>query len=302
MKHCIDLIKLATLVLLIVSHANSYAENKLEFEFDPYYSNAGYYISLTDKPIPEIQTDDEIAIYDRLINSALTKPQFILVEASVNPLPMLGVFIKRNYQEKYDSAEIRGNINLVQALTEGFEEPYALSFFMGSVVQFIQPGEAVKSKNKGYTGYVLSIGSRHIVNNTLIYDKWYEAEWKIKGDQDFNNKTLSWSLRIGTKHHQNVNITDTIYFGIRRNHLDSASNEIAWFNNSDIDYKIELDKTDLTLVQQSLFINKKWPAPLLKKSAFELGIGFILGRDKYTGALQNQADDFRLIIRPSFAF
>jgi hypothetical protein len=302
MKRCIYPSELVLLFSLLVTPLNSYAENTLEFEFDPYYSNAGYYISLTDKPIPEIQTGDEIAIYDRLISSALSKPRFLLIEASVNPLPLLGVFIKRNYPEKYDSAEIRGNINLVQALTEGFEEPYALSFFLGSIVQFAHTGETVKSKNKGYSGYLLSVGSRHIVNNTLIDDEWVELEWKIKGDQDFNNKTLSWSVRVGGKIHQNRDISDVIYFGLRRNHLDSTSDEVSWFDNSDVEYKIALNKEDYSLVEQSLFINKKWPAPFMNKSAFELGIGFILERNKYSGALQSQADDFRLIIRPSFAF
>lgn len=280
----------------------THAENSFDYEFDPYYSNAGYFISLTDQPIPEVVADNEAKIYEQLIDSALTTPRFFLVEASVNPLPLLGVYIKRNHPDRYDSAEIRGNINLVQALTEGFEEPYALSFFLGSVVQFVQPGETVKSKNKGYSGYLLSIGSRHIVNNVLIDDNWYEVEWKIKGDQDFNNKTLSWSLRVGAKIHQNINIADTIIFGIRRNHLDSASDQIAWFDNSDIDYKISLNKDDYTVVQQSLFINKKWPVPVAAKTAFELGVGFIIEKNKYTGALQTQADDFRLIIRPSFVF
>lgn len=290
------------LVTSMLTCATAVAKNALEYELDPYYSNLGYIVSLTDKPIPEIGEDNETQIYDRLLSSAFNKPRFVLIEASINPLPLLGTYIKRNHPEKYDSADIGDDINLVQALTEGFEEPYALSFFIGSVVQFVQAGEKKKSKNKGYSGYLLSVGSKHIVNNELVDDDWYELEWKIKGDQDFNNKTLSWSLRVGAKIHQNHDIADTLYFGIRRNHLDSASDEIAWFNNSDIDYKIAINKDDFSVVQQSLFINKKWPAPLMRKSAFELGIGFILEKNKYTGSLQSESEDFRLIIRPSFAF
>lgn len=277
-------------------------ESSLDIELDPYYSNAGYFVSLTEQPIPVVQTSDEYAVYERLFHSAFSLPRFVVFEASINPLPMLGVYIKRHYPNTYDSAEIHGNINLIQAFTEGFEEPYALSAFMGSVVKFVRAGDQTRASNKGYSGYLLSVGSKHIVNNTLIDDNWVEAEWKIKGDQDFDNKTLSWSFRVGAKIHNNDNISDVIYFALRRNHLDTQSTRLSWFDNSDIEYKIAINKDDYSLVEQSLFLNKKWPAPFRQKSAFELGVGFILERNKYTGALQTQADDFRLILRPGFTF
>ncbi len=290
-------------ICLCFTSTSIHAENSLEFEWDPYYSNAGYYISLTDEPIPEIIEDDEAELYDRLIDSAFTMPRFMLFEVSVNPLPMLGEYIQDHHPRTYENAEIKGDINIVQAFTEGFEEPYAISLFLGSITRFIKPGEKIKIKNRGYTGYLASFGDKHIVNNTYIKDNWYELEWKIKGDQDFKNKTLSWSLRVGSKIHDHPDITDVIYFGLRRNHLDAKSDEISWFQNADIDYKIELDNDNFELVQQSLFINKKWPAPFgAAKSAFEFGLGFILGKKKYTGSLDSQAEDFRLILRPSFKF
>lgn len=290
------------LLALLFNSQTGYAEDSIEFEWDPYYSNAGYYLSLTDTPIPESIEDDETKVYDRLIKSAFTLPRFMLIEVSINPLPMLGVYLKENHTNTYENGQIRGDINIIQAFTEGFEEPYAASLFFGGVVRYIKPGEKIKTKNRGYTGYVVSIGDKHIVNNTYIKDNWYELEWKTKGDQDFENKTLSWSLRVGSKIHDHTDITDVIYFGLRRNHFDTKSNEISWFQNADIDYKIELDNDSFELIQQSLFINKKWPAPFANKSAFELGVGFILEKNKYSGSLQSQSEDFRLILRPSFKF
>ncbi|MCK5001730.1 MAG: hypothetical protein KAS57_01810 [Gammaproteobacteria bacterium] len=291
------------LLALLCTSLTGHAENSIEFEWDPYYSNAGYYISLTDEPIPEIVEDDEAKTYDRLLDSAITMPRFVLLELSANPLPMLGEYIRDHHPNTYENAQLRGDLNIVQAFTEGFEEPYAVSLFFGSVMRFVKPGEKIKTKNRGYTGYLASFGDKHIVNNTYINDNWYELEWKTKGDQDFKNKTLSWSLRVGSKIHDHPDITDVIYFGLRRNHFDAASDEISWFQNADIDYKIELDNDNFELVQQNLFINKKWPAPFgAEKSAFELGVGFILGKNKYSGSLQNQSEDFRLILRPSFKF
>lgn len=289
-----------TAALLFVASAQ--AETSLDFEWDPYYSNAGYYIGLTKDPIPEVVEQDEAAAYERLLRNPFSKPRFMLIELSVNPLPLLGTYLKKHHENTYENAEIRGNLNLIQAFTEGFEEPYAISLFFGNVVHFVQPGEEKKTKNKGYTGYLLSFGSKHIVNNVMIDDDWYELEWKTKGDQDFEEKTLSWSLRVGGKVHDNPDIADVIYFGLRRNHFDSGSNEFSWFQNADIEYKIDLDNEDFGLVQQSLFVNKKWPAPFAKKTAFEFGVGFILERDKYRGTLKQESEDFRLILRPSFQF
>ena len=217
------------LLALLCTSLTGHAENSIEFEWDPYYSNAGYYISLTDEPIPEIVEDDEAKTYDRLLDSAITMPRFVLLELSANPLPMLGEYIRDHHPNTYENAQLRGDLNIVQAFTEGFEEPYAVSLFFGSVMRFVKPGEKIKTKNRGYTGYLASFGDKHIVNNTYINDNWYELEWKTKGDQDFKNKTLSWSLRVGSKIHDHPDITDVIYFGLRRNHFDAASDEISWF-------------------------------------------------------------------------
>lgn len=286
----------------LTAPSSASAESSLEFEWDPYYSNAGYYIGLTDQPVPEVTEDDEAQIYERLLNRVFTKPRFMLLELSVNPLPLLGVYTKKHHQNFYDDAEIRGNVNLIQAFTEGYEEPYAVSLFFGSIVSYVKPGEQKKTANKGFIGYLLSYGSKHIINNTMIDDDWYEIEWKIKGDIDFDSKLLNWSLGFGGKIHDHPDITDIVYFSLKRSHFDSASNEISWFENADIDYKIELNNENFDLVQQSLFINKKWPTFFTRKSAFEFGVGFILEKNKYRGSLQKQAEDFRLILRPSFQF
>lgn len=278
------------------------AVNSIEYEFDPYYTNAGYYISLTEEPIPEVIYEKESNVYQDMLDSILSPPRFFLIEASVNPLPVAGVYLKRNHSDFYDKNQINDDLNIIQALTEGFEEPYALSFFLGSVVRFTRPNESENIKNRGYTGYLLSIGDKHIVSNTQVDDNWYELEFKIKGDQEFKNKTLSWSLRAGVKIHSNDDITDVIHFGLRRNHLDTALKRYDFIDNSDIEYKIELNKDTFKLVEQELFINKKWHIGFSEKSVFSFGIGFVLESGKYSGALASSATDFRFIFRPNLSF
>ena len=229
--------------LIILSRSTDVsAINTVEFEFDPYYTNAGYFISLTEEEIPKITDAKEGYLYQHMLHSILSKPRFFLIEASVNPLPIVGVHLKRHHTDFYNKSQVNDDLNIIQALTEGFEEPYALSLFLGSVVQFIRPGESEDISNKGYTGYLLSVGDKHIVRNIQVDDNWYEFEAKIKGDQEFKNKSLSWSLRTGIKIHSNENIADVIHFGLRRNHLDTALTKPSFIDNSDIEYKIKFDK------------------------------------------------------------
>jgi hypothetical protein len=290
-------------MLVLVSTDRSIAETSFEVELDPYYSNAGFYIGLTDKPLPEISTEQETEVYQKMLSSISTMPRFMLFELSVNPLPVLGVYTKKNHRNFYDKFDIGSNgTNLFQALTEGFEEPYAASLFFGSIVRFVEPGEDRKTKNKGYTGYLLNVGDKHILNNDLIDDDWYELEWKIKGDQDFEEKTLSWSLRVGLKNHSNSEITDVVYFGLRRNHFDAESESVSFTDNSDVDFKVEFAKTNFRFVQTSFFIDKKWSIPFTVKSNASFGIGLILDRGKYSGSLANSDNKVRFILRPSLKF
>jgi len=273
-----------------------------DYELDAYYSNASIYIPLTHQAIKDVGEVGEFEIYRTLALQSF-KPRFFFVEASINPLPVLGLYLKKEQRSFYDDFDIGNDLNLVQAITEGFEEPYALSFFLGNIVRFSSPDEAEKTRNKGYTGFLLSVGDQHIKDNVAIDDNWYEFEWKLKGDKRLRNKNLSWSFRLGAKTHSNKEITDVHYLGFRRSHFNKNKNDFSIFKNSGIDYKIEFDQDNGDLVAQQIFIDKKWP---FKQSdgAFSLGIGLLQDMKKYSGLLESSNDDGNtsLIIRPSFVF
>ena len=272
-----------------------------EYELDPYYSNISWYLNFDKKKIPTIEDNQEENLYKKLLSSTAL-PQYMLFELSVNPLPVAGTYIKRQHRSYYDDSTIGNDINLIQALTEGFEEPYAASIFFGSVVQYTKKSEATKSKNKGYMGYLLSFGDQHIQNNTLIDDNWYEFEWKIKGDLDFENKVLSWSLRAGGKNHQHNEIQDIIYFSIRRNHFNNIKDNWSWINNSDFEYTIELNNKTGDIVQQKVLVTKKWGLSTANKQALNFGLGLIQQKNKYSGSLALEQEEYRLIIRSNFQF
>jgi hypothetical protein len=274
----------------------------LEYELDAYYSNIGLYISLTDKPIPDAGERQELLIYkDLLISSYI--PRFLVLEASVFPMPDLGVFLKKNARDIYDSAEITEDLNLIEAVTTGFQEPYAFSVFLGNVISFTRPGEGKKSGNFGYMGYLLSIADHHIKDNELIRDTSYELEWKIKGDRKFSTHKLSWSFRVGAKLHDNQEIKDAVYLAMRRSRLDFEETGSLW-KNSGFEYIFDVEKDTLKPLRHYITVDRKWPWKE-RGMGFALVAGFIWeAESKYTGSLADsrERDEFKFIIRPNVIF
>lgn len=274
-----------------------------EYELDPYYTNASIIVNLTDQPIPDAGTKPEFQIYRDLFLSSYI-PRYLVVEAAVFPMPVAGVAARSNANDVYRGAKVSDNLNLIKAVTAGFEEPYALSFFMGNVVSFTSPGEKHRSGNFGYMGYLVSIGDQHIKDNRLIKDSSVELEWKIKGDRKFPTHTLSWSFRVGEKLHSNRDIKDVIYIALRRSFVDYEGSPDTFFKNAGFEYIFDMDNRTLKPVRHYFTVDKKWPYNE-KKIAFSMAVGFIWeGALKYTGVLEDREnrDNFQIILRPNLQF
>ena len=284
-------------VLCFAGHLR--AQCSLDYELDPYYSNVGLYIPLTDEEIPTLELKNETRIYRQLTQEVFS-PRFFLIEASINPLPVLGTYLKEQHRDFYDKADISPDLNLIQALTEGFEEPYALSFFVGNIIRFTVDGETeTEAINKGFSGIVLSIGDQHIKNNILIDDNWCEVEWKLKGDRRLDPIYHSFSFRIGAKIHENPEIADAYYVGLRRELFNSTVKDYDLLENIGIDLRMDLSTETSEVVQSTLFVEKRWP---FTEKVFSFGIGMHYTGEKYSGSLSDSGDRWQLILRPGIKF
>lgn len=274
----------------------------LDWETDLYYSNVSLNVPLTDTPIPEVYDEDELDVYGRLWLN-LFKPRFLLLEAAVMPMPLVGVGLKEYAKDFYGIADIGRNQNVIQWITAGFEEPYAVSLFVGDLVKYVKPGEAKLSSNKGYMGYLFSYSNQHIRNNVMIPDHSLEAEWKLKGERSFKEEKLSWSFRLGAKVHENPAIANTFYLGFRRSNLDFRVNPFEFLRNSSFDLRLDIGAKHGDLLRQEYVLGKIIPI----KSwgvALKLDLGLIWEDPaRYTGALrQMDAPNFSLVLRPNFIF
>ena len=274
---------------------------ELEYEASPYYTWLDLIIALTEKPIPHLGEKTELETYSTLLSRSALLPQFLVLEASVNPMPCLGAYVKSNARHSYDDSQTSNSFNWIKALTAGFEEPYAFSVLVGNVANFSVPGKK-DITGLGYSGYLVSYGNYHIKDNTFIRDEWWEFEWKVKGDRKSPIKKLNWSFRIGAKEHGNKNITDVLYLSFRRSRVDYKSSKSFLLNNSGFEYTFDLDRRSFSPVRHYFTVDKKWPFEN-RQIALSLAIGFVWeSTKKYKNELATEQDNFQFIIRPNIEF
>jgi len=273
------------------------------WEFDPYYTDFGINIPLTDKPIPAIQSTSESVIYRELIKGSLI-PQYMVLEASVYPMPLLGTYLNKNQNSFYKKGRIaQTGVNVIESATEGFQEPWAVSAFFGNIAKIVRPGDRRIGSNVGYTGYLISAGSKHIKSNVLIADHWLELEWKIKGNIDYPDEKLGWSFRVGGKLHDNPNIADVLYVSLFRSNLNMHLPFLSWINNSTVEAKLHFSEVGGHLIRQEYVFGKKYPK-LGRTYTPTLDIGVVWSSpEEYSGILRNSdLNALTLVFRPSVEF
>ena len=275
----------------------------VEVELDPYYTSVGLYRSLTGKPIQHMGAAPETDIYKELIKN-FYKPRTLVLEASINPLPYAGALTRKHQPAFYNALQLTSNLNVVEAATAGFEEPWALSVFFGNVITFDSINKSFKGKRTGYSGILINTGNFHIKNNILLRDNWLELEGKLKGEQYLADRTLRWSFRGGLKAHENKFIADSFHLGFRPSRTDFANSQNFWLNNSGFEYVADFSQKKFEPLRHLFLVEKKFSVG--KRSVFNLGAGFVwTSNKKYSGPLADKEaahNSFQFILRPNLEF
>jgi hypothetical protein len=225
----------------------------------------------------------------------------------VYPLPAAGAWFKKHHPDQYDNFDLavigHNQLNLIDGVTAGFQEPWALSAFVGSSMKFSRDGESTDHRNRGYMGYLVSCGAKHIHNNVLIDDNWCELEWKLKGERSFYDDELSWSFRLGIKEHGNPDIRDIFYIGLRRTNLNYDTAVLRLLNNANVEFMTEFARDDARLLRQEVTLGRNFPLPGYH-FALALDVGVIYeAESKYSGRLADpDADALTVVFRPNIKF
>ncbi len=279
--------------------------HQASMELDPYYSNVAYVYSLTKDPIPKESYSKERYVYFYLLRK-IYLPRYLLFEASVYPFPIAGVYIRKNEEKFYRDSQLTENINAVKAISAGFPEPWAVSFFWGNVVDYVKEGEE-KISGKGYSGLLFSYGNRHIVDNIMVKDNWYEVELKLKGKDIRKRRDLSWSYALGYKGHNNDEIRDKLYISFKRTRIDYVDHDInfLWkflFHNSELETRVDFDLKRVQkgkTVRYFFLFGKKFV--LGENVTLSVGVGALKTKASgYSGSLEREVDDqWQLLVRPN---
>ena len=278
-------------------------KSAVELELDAYYTALSLNIPLARHGGQAQGEQDEIKTYRNMLARAWI-PSFLVLEGSINPLPVTGLILRNNAPGFYQKSQVTPSLNLVQAVTAGFEEPYAASLFLGKVVDFSTEKKVVGHKRRGYVGYLASAGNYHILENRAIADNWLELEWKVKGDQSTERRKMSWSFRGGGKLHSNADVADTYYLGIKRDRVDYEKGPLSFLLSSAVDYRMDLGTRNLRALRHRFLVEKNIPLPK-RKITLSLGIGYLwLGGGSYTGGLAQHRDraESQILIRPNLKF
>jgi len=292
---------------------DSNGANQLELDLDPYYSDVDFIFAINQDSVPRLNQEEEMGVYSYLFFN-MAKPQFGLLEASINPLPYSGTLLNKNAPSVFDKGQISPGLNAFTALTAGFPEPWAISYFLGNMVDLIDADSANVVRGKGFGGALLSLGNYHILNSQMIPDYWGEAELKLKGSTISRSKKMSWSFRIGTKIHSHTDIYNVLYFSVKRDRVD-LKEPLTWnwknllLRNSDFELRSDVRfprgwKLWTYLTEITALAGKKWPSQS-GNWAFSLTTGLqVQLQNGYRGVLASQLpqSQWSILIRPNIEF
>ncbi|SFV50670.1 hypothetical protein MNB_SM-7-1145 [hydrothermal vent metagenome] len=273
---------------------------EFDYELDAYYSNVSAFLNLQkDDNITDGTHLSEYQIYKGLLQNSLS-PNIFLLEASLHPMALGGIYFRKNDPYGYKKSSIR-DFNIIKGMTSGWEEPYSISFFLGRMMVFKREDASHIGKNRAYSGLLLTYGDKSIKDNIEHKDDWVNIEIKLKGTRELKDKDLDWSFRLGYRHHTNQNFVDTLYLGARRSSVDFCKPKLSLIYNSAFEALLEVAKNDFKVTKGEFIIEKKWPSKFFINITYGLGIGYLYyGGNRYRDDLKDEGvDNHQLIIRPN---
>ena len=152
----------------VAAHAQERPKPEVVTELGAYYSSVGFYVPISADPFPDGGRLSEAEVYQQLLERSW-HPNVAAFEASIYPMPILGVWLRKDHPTFYDIAP-----SVIQAVTAGFQEPWAVSAFFGSQMKFTRPEESERGTNRAHLGYLLlgrmqSHGNDHLKHPPISF-------------------------------------------------------------------------------------------------------------------------------------
>lgn len=256
--------------------------------WSPYKTYGSLYFNFQRGARLEVMTpQDELRIFQRLL-SQFYRPRYFLFQATVYPAATVSSFTETDYPRQFKKFTVYDDLNLLRSVGSGYEEPYALSVFLGNIIFFTRQQltentlPASRQTGSALAGILVSGGHWHIQDNIRIDDKWYEFQFMLTGKySEPRLQRVGWDVRLGCRLHANELISDVALIGFRRDHSDWRYR--GWSLRRNIEFKytgylpIGADAHELPLFVRHLWVvTKKYPVRFWKYDLFlKMGVGIL---------------------------
>ncbi len=221
-------------------------ENGYTISADLYKSYISSFIYLTRRSsTPMFQSSDEVAIYQYLLQRSLG-PRYLLAQATFYPVAAISSHLESYEFGQYQRFNFYGS-NLIRMIGSGPQEPYALSLFLGNLCLLGYKLETDRTSNRlipfgsALGGFLISFGHRHILDNIILHDRWWQLEYILTGTSgEGQRQKMAWNFRTGVKIHREHLAPDVWIVAMQRDHTDYDWHALSLFKNSRIAYEIHV--------------------------------------------------------------
>lgn len=275
-------------------------------DLDAYTSRAGLLWRFSARPAPDGERLSEFELYRQLFRDSL-RPRTLFLSVAANPVAAGATWLRRNHPGGYEDfrlGDLGGEeLNLLDAVSAGYQEPAYVQLFVGTDMSLGRYAETSAWYNRGYMGYELSAGAKHIRNNNLIDDDWWQFDWKLDGNRESEAANLDWSFRLGVRNHRNPWIDDVVRVAVQRSRVDWHGPVLSWFHNSSLSLLTEVSRHTFDFMRQEIIVGKAMPLSRWR-AALSVDLGVVVELDdKYSGPLSDPAaDQVTFVLRPRLDF
>ncbi|MBN1155903.1 hypothetical protein JXB12_13375 [candidate division KSB1 bacterium] len=261
-------------------------ENGYYVSADAYKSYFSSFINLSRRSsTPIFQQSEEDVIYRYLLQQ-LWRPRYVLVQATIHPLAAVSSYLETDEYDVYRRFDYSG-MNLIRLVGTGYQEPYAVSVMLGTLCllgytaeQGADAGQLIPS-GSALSGFLISLGHQHILDNIVVRDCWYQFEYILTGV--FNEKRrreIGWNFRTGIKVHETHLSPNVFMISAQRDHIDYDWHALSLLKNSRIVYEIHVSTengwSNYYINRQLFSYSKKIPLKIWSRDVlFRIGGGVL---------------------------
>ncbi len=190
----------------------------------PYHSYGSLFYQLKKNQGIYIWQENEFKLYKDLLLRSY-KPGYGLLEFTVYPTATFSAWVERERQDFFNAFTVYKDINLIESIGGGYQEPFSISLFTGQLASFLTMNdqEDLAVAATGFSGLVLTGGWYQLFDNCFVQSNWYRVEWKLKGEGGQGDLSYDWDIKVGYRHYGLPEIANTLSFIATRSRMRKQS-------------------------------------------------------------------------------